>query len=680
MDLKETTDKVIKYKLKYSAQELEDKLDKVDQEYSLEEKEKLNGLKNYDDSQIKSDVNTLTENKLDKNQGTENSGKVLGTNANGEIIPLNGYGFEYDEETKMLKYGTDPTSNLNQGIGLDDTLSKRGYAADAGAVGELKDDLDTLNQGGLNLKEDFIGQQVNEWLDEHPEATTTVQDGAITLDKLNSETKSFIDAKVLDDEFVSLGGVYDSVSLEQKNINSSILRELLTKYNSLCFRNKVNVQVNNFSYMLKGSERIENLQLVCIGDVESVFYVNGTANYIYINNVSITNSGSIKYGFNLGNGENTYAPYSTFEHLTLSGFTYPFVLFGWNCSIGRIQCYNCGFGVILMGTSIFAQALYANKCGHGHSFGCYPTEDYVRNINTYLTYSNIGISSVDTITDCKCAVAFGEVKFCNFNVIAYESSVIEDVIRIYGPNNSNVNIGTIQANGYPKNAFAKKISDSDTYKVYANCMNIFGDYLSKAYPKSNGISMVLMYHGTSYTETAPFVSHVEVIPTVKDGEPKRAPIQFSSDKFVSGGGSQIGTELNSFISHGKFIGILTKGKSIRIKLRGARTHGASSSIPNRQILLLANFSIGNADAYNSDMICGSTVINAYADIYIKSTDGGTGGVTLHQSNPIDGINVSVDANGDYPVIVIEPTYTGNRHNYIYSLEVNGGAWTEVSVN
>ena len=151
MDLKETTDKVIKYKLKYSAQELEDKLDKVDQEYSLEEKEKLNGLKNYDDSQIKSDVNTLTENKLDKNQGTENSGKVLGTNANGEVIPLNGYGFEYDEETKMLKYGTDPTSNLNQGIGLDDTLSKRGYAADAGAVGELKEDLTDLDEL-LNVK------------------------------------------------------------------------------------------------------------------------------------------------------------------------------------------------------------------------------------------------------------------------------------------------------------------------------------------------------------------------------------------------------------------------------------------------------------------------------------------------------------------------------------------------
>ena len=117
-------------------------------------------------SSLKSDVETHTNNndihvtasdknnwnsKLDKNQGSENSGKVLGTNANGEVIPLNGYGFEYDEETKMLKYGTDPTINLNQGIGLDDTLSKRGYAADAGAVGELKGDLAQFGLKHINL-------------------------------------------------------------------------------------------------------------------------------------------------------------------------------------------------------------------------------------------------------------------------------------------------------------------------------------------------------------------------------------------------------------------------------------------------------------------------------------------------------------------------------------------------
>ena len=80
--------------------------------------------------------------KVDSNQGTSNAGKLLGTNSSGDVVAIQGYGFEYDETTKMLKYGTDPTTNLNQGIGLDNTLSKKGYAAEASAVGELKSDLD----------------------------------------------------------------------------------------------------------------------------------------------------------------------------------------------------------------------------------------------------------------------------------------------------------------------------------------------------------------------------------------------------------------------------------------------------------------------------------------------------------------------------------------------------------
>ena len=115
-------------------------------------KSDLNGVKsdvethtNNNDIHVTASDKSNWDSKVDKNQGSENSGKVLGTNANGEVIPLNGYGFEYNEETGMLEYGTDPTSNLNQGIGLDDTLSKTGYAADAGAVGELKSDLGELD-------------------------------------------------------------------------------------------------------------------------------------------------------------------------------------------------------------------------------------------------------------------------------------------------------------------------------------------------------------------------------------------------------------------------------------------------------------------------------------------------------------------------------------------------------
>lgn len=53
---------------------------------------------------------------------------------------------------------------------------------------ELKEDLDTLNQGGLILKEDFLSQEIDDWLNAHPEATTTVQDGSLTHKKLLTGT------------------------------------------------------------------------------------------------------------------------------------------------------------------------------------------------------------------------------------------------------------------------------------------------------------------------------------------------------------------------------------------------------------------------------------------------------------------------------------------------------------
>lgn len=70
-------DELIKYKIKYSAEELENKLDKVNQEYLPEEKEKLKNLENYDDSQIKSDIETLFDKADTDNIVSETSDKPV---------------------------------------------------------------------------------------------------------------------------------------------------------------------------------------------------------------------------------------------------------------------------------------------------------------------------------------------------------------------------------------------------------------------------------------------------------------------------------------------------------------------------------------------------------------------------------------------------------------------------
>lgn len=89
--------------------------------------------------------------KLDKNQGSENSGKIAGINEAGDIVPMFPIGVEYNEETNCLEFGSDQKMKLNQGIGLDSTLTKTGFAADAGVTGKeinsLKEDINDVSDG-----------------------------------------------------------------------------------------------------------------------------------------------------------------------------------------------------------------------------------------------------------------------------------------------------------------------------------------------------------------------------------------------------------------------------------------------------------------------------------------------------------------------------------------------------
>lgn len=107
--------------------------------------------------------------KLDKNQGSENSGKIAGINESGDIVPMFPVGVEYNEETNCLEFGSDQKMELNKGINLDNTLTKIGYAADAGAVGEitnsLKEDLSNKitkfyasNQGEVHITDSDNGK------------------------------------------------------------------------------------------------------------------------------------------------------------------------------------------------------------------------------------------------------------------------------------------------------------------------------------------------------------------------------------------------------------------------------------------------------------------------------------------------------------------------------------------
>lgn len=82
------------------------------------------------------------------------------------------------------------------------------------AVGQLQEDVQTLNDGGLVLKDTVIDSSVKSWLTAHPEATTTVQDGSITADKLAPAVKQSVDdVPGLKQDFTSLIDSVYSLSL-----------------------------------------------------------------------------------------------------------------------------------------------------------------------------------------------------------------------------------------------------------------------------------------------------------------------------------------------------------------------------------------------------------------------------------------------------------------------------------
>lgn len=107
-------------------------------------------------------------NKLNKNQGSENSGKIAGINESGDIVPMFPVSVDYNEEINCLEFGSDQKMELNKGINLDNTLTKTGYAADAGVTGKkidsLKEDINDLEETLFNNKSASIIPFHDNWI------------------------------------------------------------------------------------------------------------------------------------------------------------------------------------------------------------------------------------------------------------------------------------------------------------------------------------------------------------------------------------------------------------------------------------------------------------------------------------------------------------------------------------
>ncbi len=173
-------------------------------------------------------------------------------------------------------------------------------------IKSLKNAIDALSEGGLILKEDFIGSQVNEWLNEHPEATTTVQDKSIEKDKLTETCIDWINgATVCPSDF---GAVGDGVTDDHDAIQACL--DLALEYGC------VTVWFKRGTYLTSGLKLHPNTKLIggdnvvllrhrdsyAIMSNAQMIYGKHDAGELYIENIefngnAIDSDVSVKYGW-----------------------------------------------------------------------------------------------------------------------------------------------------------------------------------------------------------------------------------------------------------------------------------------------------------------------------------------------------------------------------------------------
>lgn len=190
------------------------------------------------------------------------------------------------------------TAGENIQKAIDPTLSLSGKAADAKATGAAVDkledkkadktDLDTerkridvLNDGGLNLKDEVIDASIKTWLNDHPEATTTVQDYSLTFNKMVIGTLGYVTPEMF-------GAKGDGVTDDTE----ALLKAIPTGYP---IREKTGSKYSVKSQLVFSDNCIiENIHLVAGAEIESV--IKYSKRNTIIRNVQIDCNNLANYG------------------------------------------------------------------------------------------------------------------------------------------------------------------------------------------------------------------------------------------------------------------------------------------------------------------------------------------------------------------------------------------------
>lgn len=181
-------------------------------------------------------------------------------------------------------------------IGADGVTYNSAGTAVREQINSLKEDLEILNNGGLILKDEIINRDIENWLDEHPEATTTVEDGSITSTKFNEEVTKWTKDRI--SKYLDEGKVYMGLKFEtEKYITEKAIFINCEFTNTVRIKESCSFLACTFAkpYECKISttqkvDRISFKDCVFVGELESTSSV--TINYrliLYANNLTFDN-------------------------------------------------------------------------------------------------------------------------------------------------------------------------------------------------------------------------------------------------------------------------------------------------------------------------------------------------------------------------------------------------------
>lgn len=191
-----------KYTSKFTGAEIDEKLNKVNQEYTSEEKTKVAALENYDDTQLVAAVNALETNKVNREEG-----KGLSTND-----------FTTEEKNKLAVLENYDDTTISQTISDLDT--NKANKTDVYTKEETYSKTETDNEITTKVAEIVAGapeefdtlKEMSDWLTNHEESAaamnTAIQKNA--TDIADRYTKEESDAKYLGKTETAAAAVLDS--------------------------------------------------------------------------------------------------------------------------------------------------------------------------------------------------------------------------------------------------------------------------------------------------------------------------------------------------------------------------------------------------------------------------------------------------------------------------------------